>query len=64
MATEAKEKKTIPAENFLQTVAANVDNSNLTDAAFRQLCRNSLPIVIGVNYPPQPLAAAPQGSDS
>ena len=39
-------KRTVPAENFLATVAINVDNDRLTDAQFRQFIRNSLPIVI------------------
>ena len=35
----------IPAEHFMTTVAANVDNEKLTDAEFRQFIRNSLPVV-------------------
>lgn len=36
---------TIPAENFCATLAVNVDNTRLTDAQFRELVRNTLPIV-------------------
>ena len=32
-----------PAEIFLRTLAANLDNNKLTDAEFRQFVRNSLP---------------------
>ncbi|MEI8344017.1 MAG: hypothetical protein WCF93_03655 [Candidatus Moraniibacteriota bacterium] len=39
-------KTTIPASNFLATLAKNVENSALTDAQFRQLVQNTLPIVI------------------
>lgn len=38
-------KRTVPASNFMATVAANVDNLKMTDAAFRQFIRNSLPVV-------------------
>lgn len=42
----------IPAENFVATMAANVDNEALDDAAFREMFRNTLPIV---EYPrPKP----------
>lgn len=36
---------TVPAENFLATVAANVENKKLSDAEFREFIRNTLPIV-------------------
>ena len=36
---------TIPADHFAQIIAANVDNTNLTDAEFREMIRNTLPIV-------------------
>ncbi len=39
-------KTTIPASNFVATLAKNVENSTLTDTQFRQLVRNTLPIVI------------------
>lgn len=39
--------ETISAESFVATLAANVDNDKLTDAEFRQVCRNTLPIVQG-----------------
>jgi hypothetical protein len=35
----------IPAESLCQTLAINVNNSKLSDAAFRELVRNTLPIV-------------------
>lgn len=37
---------TVPAENFMATVAANVNNRQLSDGAFREFVRNSLPVVI------------------
>jgi len=47
--------RTVPSENFMATVAANVDNSNMSDANFREFIRNSLPIVIynGCKYETQ-----------
>jgi len=39
-------KRTVPADNFMGTIAANVDNEKLSDADFRELIRNTLPIVI------------------
>lgn len=38
-------ERVVPPENFLRTVATNVDNEAMTDADFRQFIRNSLPIV-------------------
>ena len=38
-------KRTVPAENFMATIAANVDNSNITDEQFREFIRNTLPII-------------------
>jgi len=35
-----------PAEIFLRTLAANLDNEKLSDADFRQFVRNSLPGVV------------------
>ena len=35
----------IPAENFVSTVKANVDNEKLSDAEFREFIRTTLPIV-------------------
>jgi len=66
---EAERK--VPAESFTQTLNANVDNERLSDAGFRELVRNTLPIVIFrrvaarpsntyVNRP-APKAAAPDG---
>lgn len=47
MKTEKTEpKRTVPAENFMMTVEANVDNEKLSDVDFRQFIRNSLPGVI------------------
>lgn len=46
LATELAERKVVPAENFMQTLDANVDNNRLSDAGFRELVRNTLPIVI------------------
>ncbi len=40
-------RTTIPARHFVKTLAANVDNATLTDEAFRELVRNTLPIVTG-----------------
>ena len=37
--------KKVPAENFMATIAANVDNEKVTDAEFREFIRNTLPIV-------------------
>lgn len=39
------EEEKIPASNFCQTLKANVDNDKLSDADFRQMVRNTLPIV-------------------
>lgn len=38
-------KRTVPAENFMATIAANVDNKKITDDQFREFIRNTLPIV-------------------
>lgn len=35
----------VPAVNFIGTMMANVDNEKLSDAEFRQIFRNTLPIV-------------------
>jgi len=40
----------IPAEHFVKTIAANANNDELDDKAFRQLVRNTLPIVKGGDY--------------
>lgn len=37
---------TVPAEHFMGTIAVNVDNGKLSDAAFREFIRNTLPIVV------------------
>lgn len=38
-------REKVPAENFMATIAANVDNKRLTDAQFREFIRDTLPIV-------------------
>lgn len=38
--------RVVPADSFVETLAANVDNDKLDDAVFRQFVRNTLPIVI------------------
>ena len=38
-------ERTVPAENFMQTLHVNVDNKKLSDADFRQFVRNSIQIV-------------------
>jgi len=35
----------VPAENFMATIAANVDNKKISDSDFREFIRNTLPIV-------------------
>jgi len=40
------DKRTVPASNFMATIAANVDNEILNAEQFRMFIRNSLPIVI------------------
>ena len=35
----------VNASNLIVTLAANVDNLNLTDADFRNMVRNSIPLV-------------------
>lgn len=35
----------VPASNFVGTLAANVDNEKMSDVEFRQFVRNTLPIV-------------------
>ena len=42
---ELAERK-VPAENFMQTLDANVDNEMLSEAEFREMIRNTLPIVV------------------
>ncbi len=37
---------TVPSADFCATLAVNVDNERLPDAAFREFVRNTLPIVI------------------
>ena len=40
------EKRTVPADSFVATVATNVDNEKLSDKKFREFVRKTLPIVI------------------
>lgn len=42
----------VPPENFCGTLAANVDNKDLSDALFRALVRISLPVVDYDRTPP------------
>lgn len=37
--------RTVPADHFAGFVAANVDNAKLTDAEFRNMLRDTLPLV-------------------
>ena len=39
-------ERKVPADSFVGTVAANVDNLKLSDEDFRDFIRNTLPIVI------------------
>lgn len=39
------EQNKISAENFMGTISVNVDNTKLSDKMFRELIRNTLPIV-------------------
>lgn len=41
-----KNARTVPAAHFVGTLAANVNNLDLTDAGFRELFRNTQPIVL------------------
>lgn len=41
-----KRRAAVPPDNLLRTIAANVDNEKLTDEAFREFVRNSLPLAI------------------
>jgi len=45
--------RTLPIENFMKTIAANVDNEKLDDEGFRRFLRNTLPIVEGIDYQPK-----------
>jgi len=42
---KVENKWTVPAKSFVATLMANVDNQSLSDAEFRQMFRNTLPIV-------------------
>ena len=48
----------VPAEHFMGTIAANVDNKKLSDADFRQFIRNTLPII---QYPRKRKERCPHG---
>ena len=41
-----KKERTVPASSFVATIAANVDNDELSDDDFRQIVRDVLPVVI------------------
>ncbi len=47
--------RTVPSDSFTTMLEANIDNRKLTDRAFRQFVRNTLPILI---YP-RPAKIAP-----
>ena len=47
----SKDKRTVSAKNFMQTIAANIDNEKLTAEDLRDFIRNTLPIIKGVDYP-------------
>jgi uncharacterized Zn finger protein (UPF0148 family) len=40
------EARVVPAESFVATLSVSVDNKKMSDKNFRQLVRNTLPIVI------------------
>ena len=46
-------KGKVSAKNFMQTIAANIDNERLSDEDLRDFIRNTLPIIKGVEYPPK-----------
>lgn len=46
--TFVDEGNPVSAKNFVQTLAANVDNDKLSDKQFREFVRSTLPIV---DYP-------------
>ena len=41
----SRNQPTIPAQNFVEQIAANVDNNQLSDAEFRAFIRMTLSIV-------------------
>jgi hypothetical protein len=43
---KVESKATVPAENFLTTVEANVNNESLSDEEFRDQVRRGLPFVV------------------
>jgi hypothetical protein len=43
--------RTVPAESFMATIAANINNPKITDKEFREFIRNTLPII---SYPRPP----------
>lgn len=53
-------KPTVPAEHFMGTLQANVDNEKLSDADFREFVRNTLPIIIFPRIAPR--VTAPVGT--
>ncbi len=50
LTTELAER-TVPAENFMATLNANIDNERLSDDGFREFVRNSIPVVIFPRIP-------------
>lgn len=53
LTAEIAERK-VPAENFMQTLGANVDNKRLSDAGFREFVRNSIRVVVFPRVPAKP----------
>ena len=43
--TKFPSERRVDSENFCATLAANIDNENLSDVDFREFVRNTLPIV-------------------
>lgn len=51
-------KRIVPANSFVMTIANNVNNKKLSDAEFRTFIRNTLPVVkYTKRRPNQPLEA-------
>lgn len=52
----------IPATAFCSTLSVNVDNNDLTDSEFRELVRNTIPIVEFKRPEPEPEPPRPDWS--
>lgn len=48
MTMTIKRSHKIPSDNFVVTVAANVNNKNISDKDFREFVRNTIGIVEGM----------------